>query len=302
MLGAIAGGVLGAIAGGQGNRSSGTSSSSTSVNLRDINDLNKGRSALEGAADTASLDQFNQLLSLVSAGPGASAITQSLDASNNYATMLQNLLNSGGMANSTQIGQAQDYASQIFAPQQLALTQQFDDQRIQAQRMAARLGRPGTDPILANKLAQEQTRQRGMLNSQQGAFAADFANQLPGRQLGLAEGLMNVRGGLASQAFQNRQLLLQLGNQLTQSERNYRLQSAGRSETGSTSSTSGGGLAGAIGGGLAGFGAGSNPNVSKFFGDMGSSISGLFSKPAPSAPSPLAASVGRNPYISNQGP
>jgi hypothetical protein len=293
MIGAILGGALGALVGGQGDRTSTNGSSSTAINMRDINDLNKGRSGLEAAGDTASMDQFNQLMSLVNAGPGASAVTAGLGATNDYASLLQSTLANGGVANASQIGQANQFASQIFAPQQTALNQQFYDQGIQSQRMAAKLGRPGNDPILANKLAQEKTRQQGMLNSQQGSFAAQYADQLPGRQLDLSSSLMNVRNGLATQAFQNRQTLLTLGQQLTNSERNYRLQSAGKTTDSQSTQTSGGGLAGAISGGLAGFGsfAGSTANMPSF--------SSMFSSGAPAATptQQLKPNVGSSRYL-----
>jgi hypothetical protein len=260
-FGAIAGGILGAIAGGAGSPTS--QNSTSSVNLRDFNDLNKGSSGLENAAYGAQLNNLSSLTDLVNAGPGTSAVGDANQATNQYANMLQQFLGQGGLPNQQQIGQANNYANQIFAPQQEALKQSFYDQNIQNSRLAAKLGRPVNDPILANKLAFEQTRQQQMLGAQRGAFAADFANQLPGRQLDLASAFSNVRQGLASQAFQNRQALLTMGQQLTNSERQYRLNAAGR--TTNTTGSSGGGLGGMIGGAFAGVGA--MAGVSKLFGN-----------------------------------
>jgi hypothetical protein len=293
MLAAIAGGVLGAIAGGQRNTSGGFNESNSSITLQGINDLNKGRSATEAAADSGSLDQYNQLLALVNAGPGASAISGAANATNDYTSMLQNLLSSGGAPSAAQLGTAQSYASQVFAPQQLALQQQFQDQSTQAQRMAARLGRPGNDPILTNKLAQEQTRQQTMLNSQQGAYGAQYADSLLGRQLDLGQSLMNVRNGLATQALNNRTALLGLGQQLVNSERNYRVQTAGRSSFTNGEQYSGGGTAGAISGGLAGVGAGMGAGAAM------PSWSSMFGSSTPSAaPAQASAAVGSSRFLS----
>lgn len=280
MWGAIAGGLLGSLAGGQRDTSNTSSNSYSSVDLRDSAALDKGRSGVETAGSNASMDQFNQLLALTNAGPGAEAVSQGFQASNSYADMLNNVLQSGGRANQNQIDASNQYASQIFAPQQTALNQQFNDQRIQASRMAAKLGRPGNDPILANKLAQEQTRQQSMLNSQQGAFGAQYADSMVGRQLDLGSSLMNVRQGLATQAMNNRTTLMGLGQQLVNSERNYRLQTAGRSNSSNGTQSSGGGLAGAISGGLAGFGTGAAT-----FGNAGPSFSSMFSSSGTNAAS-----------------
>jgi hypothetical protein len=248
----IAGGLLGAIAGGQGDRSK--QQTTTSVNMRDIKSLNRGRSDLEALGDNAQMDQFNQLQQLLGQGPGAAEVGAGLQSQNDFASMIQQMLGQGGLPNQQQVGNANQYASQIFDPQRVAMQQGFADQNIAGQRLAARLGRSGADPILRNKLAQEQTRQSAMLNSQQGAFAAQEAMNQPQRQLQLSEALANVRGGLATQALQNRQTLLGLGQHLAQSERDYRLRAAGSTST--TTGVSGGGTAGAIAGGLAGVGAG----------------------------------------------
>lgn len=260
----IAGGLLGALAGGQADK--GRQRTFQDVHLKDIKELNKGRSDLEAAADTSQLDQFNQLQALLSQGPGQAEVTAGLQSQNDLAALIQSTLAQGGLPNQTQVGQAQTFASQIFDPQRVALQQSFQDQDIAYQRLAARLGRSGADPVLRNKLAQEQTRQLSLLNSQQGAFAAEQAMSQPQRQLQLAEALAQVRGGLASQALQNRQTLLGLGNQLAASERQYRLSAVGRSSD--TTTTSGGGLGGAISGGLAGIGIGAG--TASLFGSFGS--------------------------------
>jgi hypothetical protein len=143
---------------------------------------------------------------------------------------------------------ANQFATQMFAPQQMALQQSFVDQGIQNNQLAARLGRPGNDPILAAKLADSQTRQMGMLNAQQGQWAQQYAMDLPMQRLGFQQQMAQVQGGLASQALANRQALLSVGQNIQGAERNFRMGTA----THFGNSSSGGGLKGAITGGIAG--------------------------------------------------
>lgn len=250
-LGAAAGAVLGGLAGAQGSKQSTTGSTTSTVRLRNIADLNKGRSALETAGDDASLAQFNQLAGLVTAGPNQTVVSDAMAWDQNFGAQLQSMLNGPTGA---QVGQANQFAQDIFAPQQLAMQQGFQDQGVQANRLAARLGRAGNDPILRAKLAQEQTRQSAMLNSQQGSFAAQYAQQMPQQFMQMGSALSNLKNGLATQAFQNRQALLTLGQQLTQGERNYRLNTATRTGDSTSVTSGGGGMAGAIGGAMAGAG------------------------------------------------
>lgn len=276
MLGAAlgaAGAILGGIAGAQGNQ--GSQTQTTQLNLRDINELNKGRSALEASGTGAQEQMFSQLQALLGQGPGSTDVAAGYQAQQGLASLLQQQATTGGPS-AANIAQAQQYAQNIFAPQQTAMQQAFTDQNIAANRLAAKLGRAGNDPILRNKLAQEQTRQQAMLQSQQGAFAAEQAQGFQGRQLQLTEALANVRGGLASQAFQNRQNLLQMGQSLAQAERQYRLQTAGQTST--STSSSGGGLSGAISGALAGFGQGAGAA-----GALGSMFGGMSAPTAPGA-------------------
>jgi len=260
MLGAAlsaVGAIMGGAAGSEGERSRSTTNTSSVVRLRDIESLNRGRSALEAEGDKSTMDFFQSLKSLLQAGPGEADVTAGTQGMRDYASRLQQLLSQGGV----DVAAGQQFAQNIFAPQQLGLQQSFQDQQVQANRMAARLGRTGNDPILRNKLAQEQTRQQAMLNSQQGAFAAEQAYALPQQQINYAQALANTRMGLASQAFQNRQNLMQLGQSLTQQERQYRLQAA--SQTGQTQfgGTVGGGWAGALTGAMGGATAGAKTGM-----------------------------------------
>lgn len=282
MLGAAlgaAGAILGGMAGAQGQR--GSQTQTTQVNLRDINELNRGRSGLEASGVGAQEQMLAQLQALLGAGPGQSDVQAGLAAQQGLASLLQQQAAAGGPSGQN-LQQAGDFAKSIFAPQQLAMQQAFSEQNIAQSRLAAKLGRPANDPILRNKLAQEQTRQQAMLQAQQGAFTAEQAQGMQNRQLQLTEALANVRGGLASQAFQNRQALLQMGQSLAQAERQYRLQTAGQTST--NTSSSGGGIGGAISGALAGFGgmAGAAGGLSSMFGGMS----------APTAPGAQYANAG----------
>jgi hypothetical protein len=279
----VAGGVLGAISGAQGNKSSTDYNATSTVNLKDFNDINKGASGLENKTYTAQGDLFSQLSNLVSQGPGASAITDATAAGNQYSSLLSEFINNSGLPTSAQTSAAQGYAQSIFAPQQVALNQSFIQQNQSAARSAAAMGRSGADPVLMAKLGISETQQQQQLSAQQGALAADTAMRMPGQQLSMADTMFNLKNNLASQAFNNRTALMTLGNQLTASERNYRLNTATRTNTGSQNTTGGGGLAGAINGGIAGIGAG--------FG-AASSLSSMFSGSKPSTGATSGGGVG----------
>lgn len=248
---------VGAIAGGQRDRVKNVSGASYSDNIRlqDFEDLNKGRSELEALGYNAQVSNFQDLMKLLQFGPGQSEIQANTQYQNQFANQLQGLL--GRSLNPTQANIQEDYgvSQQLFAPQQVALNQQFQDQATASNRLAARLGRAGNDPVLRNKLMQEQTRQQSMLNAEIGSYARQLPDIQATRALNLGGALSQIRGGLASQALQNRQTLLSLGNELANSERNYRLQAAGRYGTRESDSAqySGGGIKGALQGGAQGY-------------------------------------------------
>lgn len=257
---AVAGVVAaGAIAGGQQNRTGGSQSqtSDSTVNLQDFNTLNQGRSGLEALSYDQQQGNFQSLMKLIQSGPGQQEVQANTNFQNSYANQLQGFLSQVGNQSASQQQANYGQAQKMFAPQQTALNQQFYDQGIQSNRLAARLGRAGNDPIMRNKLMQEQTRQQTMLNSQIGSYGMQLPQIQAQQAMDIGGVLSNVRGGLASQALQNRSTLLSMGQSLAQSERNYRLAAANRatSSQGQTSGFSGGGLQGAIQGGLAGYGA-----------------------------------------------
>jgi hypothetical protein len=280
-------GALGALAGGQGNKSN--QDYTSNVNLQTTTQLNRGRSGSEIQGEATQNSMLDQLRALTSQGPGASAISDSLGASNNLAQALSAAAAQGGRPGQDDIQGAQQFTSQMFAPQQTMLNQQFEQQNVDQARLAARLGRPVNDPILQAKMKQEQVRQQQQLGSQQTAFSAQTAQGFADRRLSLMNDVANVRGGLATQAFANRQSLATLGQQIVSQERNYRLGAANRSGTQNTQS--GGGMAGAISGGLAGAGAGLSA-VSAFGAGGGA---------AASAPAKTQMAGGPGQYMTNGG-
>lgn len=192
--------------------------------------------------------QLQGLESLIGLGAGSSDVTAGVEAQRGLAGLLESLQSTSGLPNEKDIMEAQRFGSQVFQPQRVALEQGFLKEEQRVAQLAAQLGRPVNDPILQAKLAESKMNQFGQLEAQQGAFSAQEARRLPQQRLNLAEQLAGVRGGLATQAMQNRMTLLGLGQNLLQNERNFRVASATRNTTGQ----SGGGLQGAITGALGG--------------------------------------------------
>lgn len=268
IAGAVGGGVLGGMAGGAGDKGNSTTASdyTQNLNLQDFKDLNRGQSGLEKNAYKQSVSSFADLSKLLGLGPGANEVQANTQYQNSFANQLQSMLQSLNNPSQADIAGNFSQAQQIFAPQQTALNQQFQDANTASNRLSARLGRAGNDPILRNKLAQEQTRQQTMLNSQIGSYGAQLPQQKAENLLNMGGALSNLRQGLATQAFSNRQTLLGMGQQLTAAERQYRIQTAQKTATNfsRTNSASGGGTGDVISGVMGGIGS------------FGSSLGGLF--------------------------
>jgi hypothetical protein len=273
----IGGALLGGLAGAQG-QSSRTSRILPTASAFE-NQLNKD---VEG--------QWKSFQELLNAGPGQEYMGQSVEAQNDLASLLKQFANGGFMPGQQDISQANSLAQSLFAPQQTAMQQAFQDQQVMGQRAAAKLGRGAADPVLMNKLAQEQTRQQQMLQSQMGSYATQYAQQMPQMRLGYQQDFTNVKMGLASQAMANRQALLSMGNNMLGNERNFRL-GASSQET-----KSGGGLAGMISGALGGLGTGLG---------AANMMSG-FSMPSfggggAGGATPVAANVSKGPNVMHNG-
>lgn len=250
-VGAIVGGVsavAGAIGGGKGKKSKSQLILPPETQA-ELDALGLRSDALEG------------LQELFQAQGGLGTVKESKKANREFAGQLRQLSRTGGLPTQEDITMAQGFAEQVFRPEQLQLEQGFVEQGQRTSQLAARLGRPVNDPILQAKLAQSQINQQAVLAARQGAFAADIAQQQPERKLGFFRERAGFQQGLASQAIANRQALFSMGNQITASEREFRLRQAGEQKT------EGGGLLGALAGGLGGASAGIS---------AGSSISNIF--------------------------
>lgn len=161
-------------------------------------------------------------------GLGASDVTAGTQSQRDLANMLQQYAQGGFLPGQQDFATANQFAQSAFNPQQVAINQQFQQEALRANQLAAQLGRPANDPIIQAKLSQERMRAQERLGAQQAAFATDFAMQLPGQRLNYTAQAANLRSSLASQAMANRQALLSLGSQLQAGERDWRLQTGVR--------------------------------------------------------------------------
>lgn len=259
-IGSVAGavgGVAGAIGGIGGKKTAETTTSQTSATsgLRLT-----GPSALEQQATAGTAGSFADLQGLLAQGPGATDVTAGTQSSRDLAALLQQYQQTGGMPSAQDIAQAQGFAGQMFAGQRLGAQQATLEAQQQYAQQAAIQGRGGLDPILRNKLAEQQRMQEQQIGAQQMAFGAQQAQGISQNRLAFAGQRANVLGGLASQAMSNRQALLSMGSQLQAAERNFRLATAEKygteTKTGTATKEEPGGLLGGITGAMAGAGAG----------------------------------------------
>jgi hypothetical protein len=212
-----------------------------------------GASGLEQQGTKVESDSLSQLTDMVNSGPGEADTTNAYNDSKSLANMLDQYSKQGGAnPNAQDISTSNSLAQQLFQGQRTALSQNMNDQNMYANREAALTGRSVNDPILRNKLAVEQMRQSSMLDANQGAFAAQYAQNQPMQRLGFAQQQNGILNGLATQAMSNRQALMGIGEGVVNNERNFRIATADKWGT----QESGGGLKGALNGGIAGLGAG----------------------------------------------
>lgn len=268
-----AGAALGAIAGGQRQNQS----QEQAVNVAPP-------SAFEQQLTAGTSKDYGALQGLVGAGAGVNDVAAGAQGQRDLAAMLRQYAAGGFMPGQQDIATAQQFAQTQYQPQQVALQQQQQQEQLKANQLAAQLGRPVNDPIIQAKLAQERAQSQERLRAAQGAFASQFALNLPQQRLGYTAQLADVQSSLASQAMQNRQALLSLGSQLRGQEQQFRLGTTSRTAT----TSSGGGMAGAISGGLAGLGAGMS--VANMFGGGGMGVAGM----------PTATSAGVTPSMTSQ--
>jgi hypothetical protein len=245
VLGGIIGAAIGGLAGAQGNNSNQSSTSTVKV-------APAGKEELAATKDISK--QFGDLQGLVGVGPGQADVKNAYGAQKDLASLLQSYSQGGYLPTSGDFQTATGFARDAFAPQQTALNQQFQQQGVDAARLAAQLGRPVNDPILRAKLAQQQVSAQQNLASQQTAMSSQMAQNMPMQRLGFAQDFTNLQSNLATQAMSNRQALLSVGQSIQNSERQFRLGTATR--TNETQQSGGGGLQGFISGAMTGAGVG----------------------------------------------
>lgn len=275
---ALAGGtaLLGGISGAMGKKQS--SDNENWVNAGPVT----GRESL----GTAGSDKaYSELRGLTAAGANARDVQNAAGGQRDLASMLQQMSASGGLPNAQDISTAGGFANQIFQARQVGLDQSFTQQNTEAERLAARLGRPVNDPIIQAKLRTGYMQQQDSLNAEKTGYGAQMALSLPGQRLAYAGQRSDVMNNLASQAFSNRAALLAQGSQLANDERNFRVQTATRG--GTQNSTSGGGIGGAIDGALGGLAGG--VGIANMMGAKWGGGGGL---PSPGGVGPLANADG----------
>lgn len=198
---------------------------------------------------------FNQLTDFVNTGPGLEDVKAGTQAQRDFAQALQQYADTSGLPSEELINQAGGFAQNIFAPQQVALNQAFQQQNTDSMRARALQGRSAADPILAAKLGQSQAEQTALLQAQQGAFQSQLALQLPQQQIQALGQRADILLGLGNQAMNNRMSLLGQGSALLGAERQFQIATSEQFQTGRQSGQ-GGGVMGGITGALGGLGAG----------------------------------------------
>lgn len=250
------------------------------------------QSAYGAAGQNAAISGINGIQDLVNAGPGAQQEQEYTQSGEDLSSLIQKYVQNNGMPTGSDTQNAQAFASNMFAPQQVGLQQSFLQQGYAANQNSALMGRAGNDPILQAKMRTSMMQQQSMLNAQQGAFGSQYAMNMPQQRIGLAGQRMSVLGGLASQAMANRQALVASGSSMY----GQGLQSqeytashpggwsgmltgliggagAGMSAANSFSNMGGGGGMGGMSGGAGGYGGGASSNYYAQQGAFGASAS-----------------------------
>ncbi len=227
--------VVGGIAGSQGERASQSTNGRSNVFLAPESELGK-------AAKDAQLTNLKSFQGLVDAGANQGDVGSAAGSQRSLADLLDSFSKGGFMPTEQDTAQATHLADQLLAPS-------FRQQGIDANRMAAKMGRPINDPILQAKLRTAEADQRG-------TFIAQQAQQLPLQRLGFATQLSDVRNNLASQAMSNRQAILGIGGNILGQEQNMQLGAASRTNDSQVNQQSGGGFGGFLTGAIGGAGAG----------------------------------------------
>lgn len=191
--------------------------------------------ALEQQANPMLQRQLTGLEGVVNAGPGAAQMGNAMQGTQQYADLLGQLGQGGGLLAAQQAGIQgyTDIGNQLYG----GLMRQ---QQVEAQRQGARMGRGTNDLMLQNKLGQQRM-------DLVGSFAAQQAMQAPGMQAQFMGQRSEALQGLASQAMANRQALMSMGSNLREQDRAYRINTGERYNTQSQSKSGFDALTGAIG-------------------------------------------------------
>jgi hypothetical protein len=235
--------ILGTIAGSQKDKVTQSSSSGVDAGAATGQELN---------AQNTMMDQFDWLKGAIANGPGQSDVKNAYSSQQDLASMLDQFSKGGYNPTESDIQGANSLYAKLFAPQNEALKQSFEDQNQNYARQAALMGRDINDPVFRAKLAYQQTRDQQMLDAQRNSAAMAYAQQQPFQRLNFAQAKSGILSGLATQAMANRQALAAMGEGIMNNERNFRLATATR--WGNSTQESGGGLKGALMGAMAGMG------------------------------------------------
>lgn len=209
------------------------------------------KSDLEIQAEAATGRAMSSFSDLMEKGPGASDVEAGTQSQRDLGAMLADYTKTGGMPGAEDISTGQTMAGRLFAGQRQAQSENFIQQGQQYNAQAALMGRSPLDPVMRNKLMQEQTRQQAQLQADQFGFGTQLALQAPDKKLGYAQGRATVLGGLASQAMANRQALFAMGSAALGQQQKFRSDTAGE-----THYSGGEGAFNAISGAIGGLGAG----------------------------------------------
>jgi hypothetical protein len=240
-----AGALLGGAAGSMKDVTTAQGSSSSGVNLAPQTELDKYGGQLTDSS-------LRSLEGMVNAGPGLESIGQANAQYGTLASMLGDYSKNGGAPGQQDWLQANDFAKNQFAPQQMQIDQSFEAEQERAKQLAVQMGRSPNDPYIQAQLSKQKMQMQNMLGANQSAFVGQEARNGSMARLGYTSQLADLKGSLASQAMSNRQALLSLGSNVQQQERNWRYQISDKWGKQSQEQQSGGGMKGMLSGAMAG--------------------------------------------------
>lgn len=172
--------------------------------------------------------EFGNFQNLINAGPGASDVAAGVGAQRDFASMLKQYSQTGGVPGQEDISAANSFTKDIFAARDMQMQNLFKDQQTQSNQQLAMMGRDINDPIMRAKMFEQQQRESGMLGAEKQGFAAQYAQGIGQNRLAYAGQRADVMSALGDRAQQNRLALLGIGSSLGEAERAWRLNTATR--------------------------------------------------------------------------